>query len=192
VVVPGYVKLFTLRGTAFRFHWSTPVVAFLAGGLYSGWTVLALAIIVPIHELGHAFFMRRYGLRVIAIDVHPFGGFCRGEGSTTPVRRAVIAWGGIVFQLGIGAACLIGGNQGFLATLWGVNLLLMIVNALPIPGLDGRDAWPLFHPKNLRALFAGRRRAALRSRADELEAELAATLAREVEREKASDRKYLN
>ena len=84
----GYFKLFSLRGTAFRIHWSTPVVAFLAGGLVNPFVALSFAIIIPIHELGHAFFMRRYGLRVVSIDVHGCGGFCRTRRRARRLRRA--------------------------------------------------------------------------------------------------------
>jgi stage IV sporulation protein FB len=188
----GYFKLFSARGTAFRVHWSTPLIAVIAGGAYHPFVALAYLLVIVIHELGHAFFARRFGLHVVSIDVHGFGGVCRWSGSTTPVRHAIIAWGGIVFQLVLGAACMLYKNEPFLGMVFGVNLLLMIVNALPIPGLDGWEAWPLFHPRNVRSLFVRRRRAALRSRADELEAELAATLAREVEREKRSQSKYVN
>jgi stage IV sporulation protein FB len=188
----GYFQLLSVRGTAFRVHWSTPLIAVIAGAVYHPFVALAYLLVIVVHELGHAFFVRRFGMRVLSIDVHGFGGVCRWAGSTTPVRLAIIAWGGILFQLVLGGACLVYKNETFLGMVFGVNLLLMIVNALPIPGLDGWEAWRLFHPQNIRSLFVRRRRAALRSRADQLEAELAASLAREVKREKRSESKYVN
>jgi len=58
------------------------------------------------------------------------------------------------------------------ATLVEINLLLMVVNLLPLPGLDGYHAWRLFAPSNLSALFRRSRSRWLRERARQLERKL--------------------
>jgi hypothetical protein len=48
----------------------------------------------------------------------------------------------------------------------------MAINLLPIPGLDGWQAWRLFAPSNLGGLGTSIKRIFLRSRARELEQEM--------------------
>ena len=58
-------------------------------------------------------------------------------------------------------------------TLVAVNVMLIGFNLLPIPALDGWQAWRVFAPSNLRGLGTTIRRAFLRKRARELEEEMA-------------------
>jgi len=52
---------------------------------------------VTIHELGHAFLVRRRGLRALAIQIHGLGGVCQHE-SGSLYDNAIIAWGGVLAQ----------------------------------------------------------------------------------------------
>lgn len=142
-------------GVPIRIHWSVPVCALLAGGLKvapGAW--LAYLLLILIHEAGHAFVVRRVGARALALDVLGFGGLCWWEGSVTPIQRACIAWGGVWAQMVVfaiaGVSVLLVGMPAhpFAAQMVDValvsNLWLIGVNLLPIPPLDGKEAWSLF------------------------------------------------
>lgn len=166
--IPGSWTVARPFGVPVRIHWSVPLFALLAGGIKiapGAW--LAAVLLVLLHEAGHAFVVRRVGARATALDVLGFGGLCWWEGDVTPIQRAYIAWGGIWAQLIIfaaTAACvgLLGDpTNAFVAdmvrvALWS-NLWLIGINLLPIPPLDGQEAWSLF--PLLRRRFARRRAA---------------------------------
>lgn len=159
----GYLELGRVRGTLFRVHWTTPLGALFFGGLSPVFWA-AFFFLVLLHEVGHALLVRRYGHRVLAIDVTGFGGMCRWHGSATPRERSIIAWGGVAAQAALLAVTLglvVAFGQpsyGPLRTLAAVfirtNALLIVLNLLPVPPLDGAQAWPLVTRK-LRALRAG-------------------------------------
>ena len=151
----GYLTVFRLRGSAVRFHWTTPLCAVLAGrfefvpALWLGYLLLVL-----VHELGHAFVVWQRGLEVESIDVHGVGGLCRWSGDAGAYTRALIAWGGVWAQaaglaLAFGASLVWGppAPGGFWAQLFyvftTVNLWLMALNLIPVPPLDGVEAWKL-------------------------------------------------
>jgi Zn-dependent protease len=151
----GFLTVARIRGIPVRFHWTTPLCAFIAGrfdyvpGLWLGYLLLVL-----LHELGHAAAVRYHGHEVEGIDVHGLGGLCRWSGLATPIERATIAWGGVWAQMVIFAgahialAALGRPESSFVAQLahaaTGVNLWLMAINLIPLPPLDGAEAWPLF------------------------------------------------
>lgn len=166
----GYLTLLRWRGVPLKLHWTIPVGAVLLGrfafvpGFWVGFFFLVLA-----HELGHALVVRLCGQQVLAVEVTGLGGVCRWQGHATPLARAAIAWGGVWAQLLVFAAAglflLLRGlpsswfaAQLLEALLWG-NVWLMLLNLLPIPPLDGKEAWPLF---SLLGARLRRRRAAKR------------------------------
>jgi Zn-dependent protease len=165
----GYFTIFRFRGTPVRVHWTFPIGAFFFTGLnIPGF--IAFFVVIFVHELGHAFFVRRYRLATVSIDLHAMGGECRYmPGHETSLQRAVIAWGGI-----LGQAVLLVGAQGaaWLATLTGdarigevaattltINAYVMLLNAIPCPPLDGWEAWRLFRWSHLRMLLRRAKRA---------------------------------
>jgi stage IV sporulation protein FB len=172
--LPGSLTIARPFGVPVRIHWSVPLCALLSGlSLTGGFhfvpgAVLAYTLLVLIHEAGHAFVVRRVGARALALDVTGFGGLCWWRGPVTPIQRACIAWGGIWAQMIVlavtGALVLLLGPppHWFAAQMVDVaittNLWLMGLNLLPIPPLDGKDAWTLF------PLLWRRRLAARRSR----------------------------
>jgi Zn-dependent protease len=139
-----------------------------------------LLLTLLVHELGHAFFVWRFRLTVLSIDVHGLGGACKWTGPATDVQRAVIAWGGVLAQLllvasaeliarlngAFGSAFL----AGMLSYLTAINLIIIALNLLPIPPLDGAEAWQLFRWRHL-ARFG--RRATLHARKAAVEREIA-------------------
>ncbi|MCC6554940.1 MAG: hypothetical protein IT372_18355 [Polyangiaceae bacterium] len=161
----GYLSIGRWRGAPVRLHWTLPLGALVFGQLElvpAYW--LAFAILIFVHELGHAVVVDRCRQRVVSIDIHGFGGACRWAGSVTPMQRALIAWGGVLGQLalllGTRAAVLAFGEpttafqhhvaHAFVMT----NVILMALNLLPIPPLDGVEAWRIV------PLLAGRARQA--------------------------------
>lgn len=150
----GFLTLARFRGAPVRVHWSTPLGAlvftrfmFLPGA----W--LGFFLIVLLHELGHAVLVRAARMQVVSIDVLAFGGVCRWYGVPSPRWRAIIAWGGVAAQAillvltAIALLVLPPVGVPFVAQLldtflW-TNAFIIAINLLPIPPLDGAEAWPL-------------------------------------------------
>ncbi|GMV14292.1 MAG: hypothetical protein AMXMBFR56_25160 [Polyangiaceae bacterium] len=150
----GSLTIARLRGIPIRLHWTVPLGALVfsgfrfAPGFWTGFLLLVL-----IHELGHAALVRAFRLRVEGIDITGFGGLCHWSGRATAAERGAIAWGGVLAQ-----ALLLGGTFAALALLGRprtpfvaelvsvfttTNLWLIGLNLLPVPPLDGYEAWKL-------------------------------------------------
>lgn len=106
--------------------------------------LLALFAIVFVHEMGHVFAARMYGIKVISVQMLPFGGVAVMEdaGDITAGREIVIALAGPLQNvLLIGASLLLhvaGMWDGpFLNYFIQSNLLIALFNLLPILPLDG-------------------------------------------------------
>ncbi len=114
---------------------------------------LGFALLIFIHELGHALLVVRYRLGLSEIAVHGVGGYCRHDRSGTRFQEAAVAWGGVLAQLAslvVAYALLLAfgpPSSRHLALLAYVftstNLWIMAFNLLPIEPLDGAKAWPL-------------------------------------------------
>ncbi|HEY6559096.1 MAG TPA: hypothetical protein VI072_17550 [Polyangiaceae bacterium] len=150
----GFLKLGTWRGVPVRLHWTAPLGAALFGGLRWAPAVwVSFFVLVIVHELGHAYLVRRYGHHVMAIDVTGFGGLCRWFGTATTFERAAIAWGGVVAQAALLVIALVlsavfgpfyvGVGRDLVGTFIYANFWLIILNLLPFPPFDGKEAWPL-------------------------------------------------
>jgi Zn-dependent protease len=173
----GYFKIGRLGGAPIRVHWTAPLGAFMFCGFRLApvaWA--AFVVLILIHEIGHALWVRSARLHLESIDVHGLGGVCRYYGTTTPVRRALIAWGGVLAQAVLLAIAFVLSrvlphpaspdvqaimNDQVWDTFIRVNLMLIAFNLLPIPGFDGVEAWKLFGKNGLRAWWRER---ALRKR----------------------------
>lgn len=150
----GYWNVGRIAGVPVRLHWTIPVGAFVFGrfrivpGFWLGFFLLVL-----IHELGHAFLVKRRGLRNQEVRVHGLGGVSIHERGST-YDRAIIAWGGVLAQLLVlyvpaklitlfvpipSVAFL----QELLSAFLYTNLILAGFNLIPIPPLDGAMAWKL-------------------------------------------------
>jgi stage IV sporulation protein FB len=169
----GYLTVGRFGGAPVRIHWTTPIGAFaFTGARFAPGAWAAFLLLILIHELGHAVFVRSFHLRLQSIDVHGIGGVCNYFGDTSPIRRALIAWGGIVGQsivlaIAFTLSLVLPPIQTpwvaqLLAALITTNLWLMAINLIPIPGFDGAEAWKLFAPSGLKAWW--RRRAMLKNR----------------------------
>lgn len=150
----GYLRLFVFRGAPVRVHWTMPLGAFVFGGLtFAPVFWVAFLVLILVHEVGHAVFVRRLGHRVLAIDVTGLGGVCRWSGHASSFHRGLIAWGGVTAQAALLLATLVvTGIVGSPVTTWGAqlthafittNLWLMALNLIPAHPFDGAEAWPV-------------------------------------------------
>lgn len=121
--------------------------------------VCAALIVVTCHEIGHAYLVKRYSLRVHRIEIAGIYGLCHYDPTGNAILHAKIAWGGVLAQLIIAAIAGIfyvtmhyfdrswnfnSGYTGFLCEiLLRDNLILVGFNLLPITPLDGAKAWNL-------------------------------------------------
>jgi hypothetical protein len=151
----GYWTLMRVRGAPVRLHWSIPVVAVVFDGFrFQPGFILGFVLLVLLHELGHALLVWRTGHRVIGIEVTGLGGACAWAGDATAFERSLIAWGGVLMQAALYAAVWIALRVGgpppnaflwsLLSVFLGANLWLIAINLIPIPPLDGAEAWQLF------------------------------------------------
>ena len=154
VMSGGFWTAGTLRGAPIRLHWTLPLGALVMGRFEfvpAYW--LGFAVLILIHELGHAFLVLRYRLGLSEIVIHGFGGHCRHTRTGTRFQEAAVAWGGVLAQLCLlivtEVVLLVGGPPTSVHTallthvFTETNLWIMALNLLPVDSLDGTKAWPL-------------------------------------------------
>ena len=125
------------------------------GGIFAGLTVLALFLLiflcVLLHEFGHAFAAKAYGIRTVDITLLPIGGVARMERMPEkPVQELVVAIAGplvnVVIGSALGIALAVKGNLDFdevwhptdaLSLLLYVNAMMVAFNLIPAFPLDG-------------------------------------------------------
>lgn len=164
----GTLKLGKLAGIDLFIHWtfSLLIVFIVFTSFRNGynlvqtlWTILfilCIFITVVMHELGHAFAAKNYGIKTKDIILLPIGGLARLEKlPEKPIEELVVAFAGplvnIVLALMTGffvtvpedpaalSAQLSGGVNGanFLLNFFIVNLALAIFNLIPAFPMDG-------------------------------------------------------
>jgi Zn-dependent protease len=152
----GALRVFRVRGVPVELHWSALLLLLFAlrSTAHVIAELVALVIIVIVHELGHALLVRHYQLEVQAIRIYAFGGECRHEPTRSRRQEVVIAWGGVLGQLalyGVALAVLALPLQlhpqlrTVLVSFASTNLAIAAFNLLPLPPLDGHRAWRLKH-----------------------------------------------
>lgn len=152
----GFLNWFKWRGVPVRAHWLVLALAAFDLALGRPWVrLVGFALIILVHELGHAVLVKRYGLRVTAIHIHPLGGECIHEAARTQRQNVIIAWGGVLAQAALIAAAfavmllwpeLHGPYVSELLSVFTVSNAFMIAfNLIPIRPLDGYTAWQLKH-----------------------------------------------
>jgi Zn-dependent protease len=161
----GHLTVGTWQQVPVRLHWTLPFGLFVFSGFQFAlipW--LGMAVVILVHEIGHAMLARRFDAEVNAITLHGFGGACEYEADDLSRHTAAtIAWGGVLAQLGLCVAALfvvvlLGPPQSlsveqFFGAVTRANLVNAAFNLLPIPPLDGSRAWWLLGP-HLRGLRA--------------------------------------
>jgi stage IV sporulation protein FB len=193
----GYLRIGRWKGAPVRAHWTVPLGALVFGrGRFVPGFWIGFVLVVLIHEIGHALVVRRFGHRVVSIDLHALGGECRWAGDATPIQRASIAWGGVNAQLvALIVAVVALAALGPVGTtfvdeladaLTFTNAYMIALNLIPVSPLDGAEAWKL--PGLLRARARARARQNRQSSATRAHTDVKQAAAQELERLDASDR----
>ena len=152
--VKGSIILGRWNGAPIRIHWTVLLSGLIFGGskfLPVYW--MSFIVIILIHEAGHAFVIRRMGLRVDEIVVHGIGGYCRWVGDPGPVSRSVIAWGGVLAQFilfitSIILFSIVNASHGAITSqIYRAfvisNIWIIVFNLIPVAPFDGAEAWKI-------------------------------------------------
>lgn len=137
----GALTVGQYRGAPIRLHWSLLLLfGFLGRGSLGAWA--ALTVVLAIHELGHVVMVRAVGARITEFFVHGAGGHCEWSGRVPEKGQAAIAWGGVLFQLGLFSLAWSLGRSGgglspWMEALTWTNVQIAAVNLIPIRPLDG-------------------------------------------------------
>jgi len=109
------------------------------------------ALLILLHEVGHAVFVRGYGLSVPNIYFLPgLGAFTSFSGSYTPYQEALIAFGGPLFGAIGAGVCLAYGvltNEPFWLALAYTAFFLNLFNMIPLGIFDGARITGAISPK---------------------------------------------
>ena len=158
----------SLRGIPIRLHWSIPLGCILLSGIrFAPAFWVAFFLLVFAHEIGHAVVVRGFRHRTLSIDVTGFGGVCRWSGHASGFERSAIAWGGVLMQmvllvLTLVLAIVLGlptnryASQVF-QVLTRSNIILIVINMLPVAPFDGAEAWGLFRTSRFKNTVASLR-----------------------------------
>lgn len=155
------IKLFTLGGTAVRMHLTFPLlIVWIAVIEWQRGTpqdaargvlfILVLFACVVLHEFGHIWAARRYGIRTPDVTLLPIGGVASMERMPEkPAQEIAVALAGPAVNAAIAFVILVGlrldasglsfgAIQGsFLAQIAAANLVLLIFNLVPAFPMDG-------------------------------------------------------
>lgn len=145
----GPLRIF---GTQLFLHWSAPLMLVLVG-IGAPTRAMGLLVVWLVHTLGHVWALRGLGARAHGVRVNGLGGECAWDATLGHSGLAVVAWSGVAAQ-GVLLICWVAVRvvTGFAGgPLWAglddalllANAGLIVLNLLPLSGLDGADAWSL-------------------------------------------------
>lgn len=148
---------FNLFGFPVAVHWTFWLVAALLGAGFVGdsaqtrfvflvWMAVVFVSIM-VHELGHAFMMRKQGDRSVQIVLHSMGGYAQGTIWHSRMEQILVSAAGPVAQIALGAVAWLLLHFGLVPMSYypvvALNLLVWvsfvwaIFNLLPIIPMDG-------------------------------------------------------
>lgn len=161
----GSLALGSVSGIKLYIHWTFLIlVGWVAisswrsgagafGTLFMLALLLAVFVCVMLHELGHAFAAKRYGIHTTDITLLPIGGLARLERiPEEPKQELVVAIAGPAVNVVIGGLLLAGlyfsgvgvdltgeisPQRGFVLYLAYVNIFLVVFNLIPAFPMDG-------------------------------------------------------
>ncbi|MDH5179992.1 MAG: M50 family metallopeptidase [Gammaproteobacteria bacterium] len=133
-------------------------------GIFAG---LAFIVLMLVHEMGHAWFVRKFNHDLIDIRIYPIHGVCHYEHAEHRLPETLIIAGGLIAQailLVFWSACM---GLVLLLKLYSIhhmlqpvsnvffamNIIMLVLNSLPIPGLDGFELWQRFWGRLKTVLF---------------------------------------
>lgn len=177
----GSIRLFRFRGIPVRMHWTFALIFLWVGylGIRDGLDargmavqfvlVIALFACVVLHEFGHAFAARRYGIRTRDIILYPIGGVARLDRfPDKPVQELVVAIAGplvnvVIFLLLLLVQMLflrevvMEETTGMVAMDWQNLVYILFWMNVVLAGFNLLPAFPMDGGRVLRALLAMRR-----------------------------------
>jgi Zn-dependent protease len=151
-------KLASCFGIPVRVHLTFPLIlvafgveGWLRGGVWEALTGIALVLVVfacvVLHELGHSLQARRFGIRVRDIVLLPIGGIARAERiPEKPWQEITVAISGPLVNFALAGILYLvrwiqgdpsDSGDGFLASLFFINLGLGTFNLIPAFPMDG-------------------------------------------------------
>jgi Zn-dependent protease len=157
--------LYRWRGIPITLHWTVflglPWFYYLTrSATDTVLSFLALFFLLAAHELGHAIVAMWRRVRVYSIQLFFIHGVCTHDEPYYEKDDILIAWGGVAAQLVVLVFAIVaelllaalspGSFQWaspLVRVLIGTNLVIMIINLIPVAPLDGATAWrilPLF------------------------------------------------
>ena len=150
-----YSRLFNYADAPVRIHLSIILVFVYfylkhadVSAIYYAFSYLVLILV---HELGHAYYAYKCKYRILSVDIFPIHGVCRFEYDSNSDPGIIVYAGGLIAQfiLFVIWAALLGvlrlSDLDLLVLylkpitysfIW-LNLIMAVLNMLPIPGLDG-------------------------------------------------------
>jgi len=178
-------RLGTWRGIPIRLHWT--VLIGLPWFFYTTRSVTGTAIsfaaffvILLVHELGHAAVATWRRVEVHRIELLFLHGLCLHDQPYDEEDDILIAWGGVAAQFvvliaALGFDILLGPRSPYthpvtfalLRVLIDTNLVIMIINLIPVAPLDGAKAWrviPMLRERASQASWGRRLRTLLKAR----------------------------
>lgn len=177
----GSILLFRFRGIPVRLHWTFALIFLWVGylGIREGLDprgmavqfvlVIALFACVVLHEFGHAFAARRYGIRTRDIILYPIGGVARLDRfPDKPVQELVVAIAGplvnvaiflvlLVVQILFLKGATVEEETGMVAMDWHNLVYILSWMNVVLAGFNLLPAFPMDGGRVLRALVAMRR-----------------------------------
>jgi Zn-dependent protease len=139
------INIGKISGIPIHIHWSWWIFLAIQASLnYKLLPVMVVMFgIVLLHELGHCFAARHFGLRVDSITLHLFGGLAWvDDRKQSPWEEFwIIACGPLVNFVLAFPLYFLGEHGGYLAdffaTLFVLNLIMLVFNLVPVFPLDG-------------------------------------------------------
>lgn len=138
------MRRFTLGGVPVRLHPALPLMLALGVMLGGGARIALLALSLALHEAAHALCALWLKVRVVELELMPFGGAARLENAWAmrPGQLAAVALAGPTLNALLAASALALGSRGFISP-WAAWVLLLdnaalcLFNLLPALPLDG-------------------------------------------------------
>jgi len=118
---------------------------------------VAFLALLASHEFGHAIAAKSRRVKVYAIKLYVMHGQCEHEEPYYEKNDVFIAWGGVLAQMTILIVALASERlvvflpslayetvQAIFFTFINVNIVIIVINLIPVPPLDGAKAWRIF------------------------------------------------
>jgi Zn-dependent protease len=157
----SFIKLFNIFGKPVYFHWPIVFVflyfALKHKGIDIALGAISYLLLLLVHEIGHAYYVNKLGYKLSYISIYPIHGSCHFLYDPNFPIHPLISAGGLIFQAALlvlwvailGVLDVLGFDR-YIYMLNPVthafvllNVITLIINSLPMQGLDGHTLWPV-------------------------------------------------